>query len=114
MLIAFMPWNGYNFDTRFRSPRRSWPKTATPRSTSKSWWSWRGTPSWAFEVNRPGNPNLSETQLNRLDESGIIYVGAEVQPGDVLVGKVYAQRRKPRSRPKKNCCAPSSVTRPRT
>jgi len=33
-------------------------------------------------------PNLSENQLNRLDESGIIYVGAEVQPGDVLVGKV--------------------------
>ena len=64
------------------------PKTATPRSTSRSWWSWRATPSWAREEITRDIPNLSEQQLARLDESGIVYVGAEVNPGDVLVGKV--------------------------
>ena len=68
--------------------------------------------SWAPK-NHARHSNLSEQQLNRLDESGIIYVGAEVQPGDTLVGKV-TQRAKPRSRRKKSCCAPSSVRRPRT
>jgi len=47
----------------------------------------RDTKLGAEEITRD-IPNLSETQLNRLDESGIIYVGAEVQPGDTLVGKV--------------------------
>ena len=47
----------------------------------------RDTKLGAEEITRD-IPNLSETQINRLDESGIIYVGAEVQPGDVLVGKV--------------------------
>ncbi|MGD9757211.1 MAG: DNA-directed RNA polymerase subunit beta, partial [Comamonas sp.] len=47
----------------------------------------RDTKLGAEEITRD-IPNLSEQQLNRLDESGIIYVGAEVQPGDVLVGKV--------------------------
>ena len=47
----------------------------------------RDTKLGAEEITRD-IPNLSETQLNRLDDSGIIYVGAEVQPGDVLVGKV--------------------------
>ena len=47
----------------------------------------RDTKLGAEEITRD-IPNLSEQQLNRLDESGIIYVGAEVLPGDVLVGKV--------------------------
>ena len=47
----------------------------------------RDTKLGAEEITRD-IPNLAEQQLNRLDESGIIYVGAEVQPGDTLVGKV--------------------------
>jgi hypothetical protein len=47
----------------------------------------RDTKLGAEEITRD-IPNLSEQQLNRLDESGIIYVGAEVMPGDTLVGKV--------------------------
>ena len=47
----------------------------------------RDTKLGAEEITRD-IPNLAEQQLNRLDESGIIFVGAEVQPGDVLVGKV--------------------------
>jgi DNA-directed RNA polymerase subunit beta len=47
----------------------------------------RDTKLGAEEITRD-IPNLSETQLNRLDDSGIIYVGAEVQPGDTLVGKI--------------------------
>ena len=51
----------------------------------------RDTKLGAEEITRD-IPNLSEQQLNRLDESGIIYVGAEVQPGDTLVGKVAEGR----------------------
>ena len=38
MLIAFMPWNGYNFEDSILIRSAWWPTTATPRSTSRSWW----------------------------------------------------------------------------
>ena len=68
----------------------------------------RDTKLGAEEITRD-IPNLSEQQLNRLDESGIIYVGAEVQPGDTLVAR-SRPRAKPRSRLKRSC-APSSARR---
>jgi DNA-directed RNA polymerase subunit beta len=88
MLIAFMPWNGYNFEDSILISERV---VADDRYTSihieELVVMARDTKLGAEEITRD-IPNLSEQQLNRLDESGIIYVGAEVLPGDVLVGKV--------------------------
>jgi len=88
MLIAFMPWNGYNFEDSILISERI---VAEDRYTSihieELVVMARDTKLGAEEITRD-IPNLAEQQLNRLDESGIIYVGAEVQPGDTLVGKV--------------------------
>jgi DNA-directed RNA polymerase subunit beta len=88
MLIAFMPWNGYNFEDSILISERV---VADDRYTSihieELVVMARDTKLGAEEITRD-IPNLSEQQLNRLDESGIIYVGAEVMPGDTLVGKV--------------------------
>ena len=88
MLIGFMTWNGYNFEDSILISERV---VAEDRYTSihieELVVMARDTKLGAEEITRD-IPNLSEQQLNRLDESGIIYVGAEVQPGDVLVGKV--------------------------
>ncbi|MDP3354683.1 MAG: DNA-directed RNA polymerase subunit beta, partial [Polaromonas sp.] len=88
MLVAFMPWNGYNFEDSILISERV---VAEDRYTSihieELVVMARDTKLGSEEITRD-IPNLSEQQLNRLDESGIIYVGAEVQPGDTLVGKV--------------------------
>ena len=88
MLIAFMPWNGYNYEDSVLISERV---VADDRYTSihieELVVMARDTKLGPEEITRD-IPNLSEQQLNRLDESGIIYVGAEVQPGDTLVGKV--------------------------
>jgi DNA-directed RNA polymerase subunit beta len=88
MLVAFMPWNGYNFEDSILISERV---VAEDRYTSihieELVVMARDTKLGAEEITRD-IPNLAEQQLNRLDESGIIFVGAEVQPGDVLVGKV--------------------------
>jgi len=88
MLIAFMPWNGYNFEDSILISEKV---VADDRYTSVHIEELvvmaRDTKLGAEEITRD-IPNLSEQQLNRLDESGIIYVGAEVLPGDTLVGKV--------------------------
>lgn len=88
MLIAFMPWNGLNFedsiliservvsDDRFTSIHIE-ELAAVSRDTKL------GTEEITADI-----PNLSERQRARLDESGIVYIGAEVEAGDVLVGKV--------------------------
>ena len=88
MLIAFMPWNGYNFEDSIMISERV---VAEDRYTSihieELVVMARDTKLGSEEITRD-IPNLSENQLARLDESGIVYVGAEVGPGDVLVGKV--------------------------
>jgi DNA-directed RNA polymerase subunit beta len=88
MLVAFMPWNGYNFEDSILISERV---VADDRYTSihieELVVMARDTKLGPEEITRD-IPNLSEQQLNRLDESGIIYVGAEVMPGDTLVGKV--------------------------
>src|SRR5437868_8114865 len=88
MLVAFMPWNGYNFEDSILISERV---VAEDRYTSihieELVVMARDTKLGAEEITRD-IPNLSEQQLNRPDESGIIYVGAEVMPGDTLVGKV--------------------------
>jgi DNA-directed RNA polymerase subunit beta len=88
MLIAFMPWNGYNFeDSILVSEKVVSDDRYTSIHIEELVVMARDTKLGPEEITRD-IPNLSEQQLNRLDESGIIYVGAEVQPGDVLVGKV--------------------------
>jgi len=88
MLVAFMPWNGYNFEDSILISERV---VADDRYTSihieELVVMARDTKLGAEEITRD-IPNLSEQQLARLDESGIVYVGAEVNPGDTLVGKV--------------------------
>jgi DNA-directed RNA polymerase subunit beta len=88
MLVAFMPWNGYNFEDSILISERV---VADDRYTSihieELVVMARDTKLGSEEVTRD-IPNLSEQQLARLDESGIVYIGAEVNPGDVLVGKV--------------------------
>ena len=88
MLIAFMPWNGYNFeDSILISEKVVAEERYTSIHIEELVVMARDTKLGAEEITRD-IPNLSEQQLNRLDDSGIIYVGAEVQPGDTLVGKV--------------------------
>jgi DNA-directed RNA polymerase subunit beta len=88
MLVAFMPWNGYNFEDSILISERV---VADDRYTSihieELVVMARDTKLGSEEITRD-IPNLSENQLARLDESGIVYIGAEVGPGDVLVGKV--------------------------
>jgi DNA-directed RNA polymerase subunit beta len=88
MLVAFMPWNGYNFeDSILISERVVGEDRYTSIHIEELVVMARDTKLGAEEITRD-IPNLSEQQLARLDESGIVYIGAEVNPGDVLVGKV--------------------------
>jgi len=88
MLVAFMPWNGYNFeDSILISERVVGDDRYTSIHIEELIVMARDTKLGAEEITRD-IPNLSEQQLARLDESGIVYIGAEVNPGDVLVGKV--------------------------
>jgi len=88
MLVAFMPWNGYNFEDSILISERV---VADDRYTSihieELTVVARDTKLGPEEISRDIS-NLSEAQLARLDESGIVYIGAEVEAGDVLVGKV--------------------------
>jgi len=88
MMVAFMPWNGYNFEDSILISERV---VADDRYTSIHIEELsvvaRDTKLGAEEITRDIS-NLSERMLGRLDESGIIYIGAEVEAGDVLVGKV--------------------------
>ncbi len=88
MLVAFMPWNGYNFeDSILISERVVSDDRFTSIHIEELTVVARDTKLGAEEITRDIS-NLSEAQLARLDESGIVYIGAEVEAGDVLVGKV--------------------------
>ncbi|MDR1163417.1 MAG: DNA-directed RNA polymerase subunit beta [Candidatus Accumulibacter sp.] len=88
MLIAFMPWNGYNFEDSILVSERV---VAEDRFTSihieELTVVARDTKLGSEEITRD-IASLGEAQLSRLDDSGIVYIGAEVDAGDVLVGKV--------------------------
>ncbi|NDU88888.1 MAG: DNA-directed RNA polymerase subunit beta, partial [Ferrovum sp.] len=88
LLVAFMPWNGYNFEDSILISERV---VAEDRFTSIHIEELsvvaRDTKLGPEEITRDIS-NLSERMLNRLDDSGIVYIGAEVEAGDVLVGKV--------------------------
>ena len=88
MLIAFMPWNGYNFEDSILISERV---VAEDRYTSihieELTVVARDTKLGPEEITRD-IASLGEAQLSRLDDAGIVYIGAEVQAADVLVGKV--------------------------
>jgi len=88
MLVAFMPWNGYNFeDSILISEKVVSDDRYTSIHIEELSVLARDTKLGSEEITRDIS-NLSESQLARLDESGIVYIGAEVLAGDTLVGKV--------------------------
>jgi DNA-directed RNA polymerase subunit beta len=88
MLVAFMPWNGYNFeDSILISERVVSEDRYTSIHIEELTVVARDTKLGSEEISKDIS-NLSPQQLGRLDEAGIVYIGADVKAGDVLVGKV--------------------------
>ena len=88
MKVAFMPWNGYNFeDSILISERLVKEERFTTIHIEELTCVARDTKLGQEEISSD-IPNVSEHALNKLDESGIVYIGAEVNAGDILVGKV--------------------------
>jgi DNA-directed RNA polymerase subunit beta len=88
MLVAFMPWNGYNFeDSILISERVVQEDRYTTIHIEELTCVARDTKLGSEEVTAD-IPNVGEHNLNKLDQSGIVYIGAEVGAGDILVGKV--------------------------
>jgi DNA-directed RNA polymerase subunit beta len=88
MLIAFMPWNGYNYeDSILISENMVKEDRFTSIHIVELTCIARDTKLGSEEITSD-IPNIGEAALSKLDESGIVYVGATVDPGDILVGKV--------------------------
>jgi DNA-directed RNA polymerase subunit beta len=95
VLCAFMPWNGYNFeDSILISERIVRDDVFTSIHIEEFEVSARDTKLGQEEITRD-IPNVGEEALRNLDEAGIVYVGAEVNPGDILVGKVTPKGESP-------------------
>ena len=88
LLVAFMPWNGYNYeDSILISEKVVGDHRYTSVHIEELNCVARDTKIGPEEITQD-IPNVSSGMLNKLDESGVVYVGAEVKPGDILVGKV--------------------------
>jgi len=110
MRIAFMPWNGYNFEMSILlsgARRPGGPLHEHPHPGA--------------DLHRAGHearaggitcdiPNVGESALAKLDESGIVYIGAEVKTGDILVGKV-TPKGETQLTPEESSCGRSSARR---
>ena len=95
VLVAFMPWNGYNFeDSILISERIARDDVFTSIHIEEFEVMARDTKLGQEEITRD-IPNVGEEALRCLDEAGIVYIGAEVQPGDILVGKVTPKGESP-------------------
>ena len=95
VLCAFMPWNGYNFeDSILISERIARDDVFTSIHIEEFEVMARDTKLGQEEISRD-IPNVGEEALRNLDEAGIVYVGAEVHPGDILVGKVTPKGESP-------------------
>jgi len=95
VLVAFMPWNGYNFeDSILLSERIAKEDTFTSIHIEEFEVMARDTKLGPEEITRD-IPNVSEETLKNLDEAGIVYIGAEVQAGDILVGKITPKGESP-------------------
>jgi DNA-directed RNA polymerase subunit beta len=94
-LVAFMPWNGYNYeDSILLSERIVADDVFTSIHIEEFEVMARDTKLGPEEITRD-IPNVSEEALKNLDEAGIVYIGAEVQPGDILVGKITPKGESP-------------------
>ncbi|AHC73391.1 DNA-directed RNA polymerase, beta subunit [Candidatus Endolissoclinum faulkneri L5] len=95
VLVAFMPWNGYNFeDSILISERIVRDDLFTSIHIEEFEVMARDTKLGQEEITRD-IPNVGEETLRNLDEAGIVYIGAEVNPGDILVGKVTPKGESP-------------------
>jgi DNA-directed RNA polymerase subunit beta len=95
VLCAFMPWNGYNFeDSILISERIARDDVFTSIHIEEFEVMARDTKLGQEEITRD-IPNVGEEALKNLDEAGIVYIGAEVNPGDILVGKVTPKGESP-------------------
>ena len=95
VLVAFMPWNGYNFeDSILLSEKLVKNDVFTSIHIEEFEIMARDTKLGSEEITRD-IPNVGEEALRNLDESGIVYIGAEVKPGDILVGKVTPKGESP-------------------
>jgi len=95
VLVAFMPWNGYNFeDSILISERIVRDDVFTSIHIEEFEVMARDTKLGQEEITRD-IPNVGEEALKNLDEAGITYIGAEVKPGDILVGKVTPKGESP-------------------
>ena len=94
-LVAFMPWNGYNYeDSILISERIAKDDVFTSIHIEEYEVMARDTKLGPEEITRD-IPNVGEEALRNLDEAGIVYIGAEVQPGDILVGKITPKGESP-------------------
>ena len=95
VLVAFMPWNGYNFeDSILISERIVKDDVFTSVHIEEFEVMARDTKLGQEEITRD-IPNVGEEALKNLDEAGIVYIGAEIKPGDILVGKVTPKGESP-------------------
>ena len=95
VLVAFMPWNGYNFeDSILICERIARDDVFTSIHIEEFEVMARDTKLGQEEITRD-IPNVGEEALKNLDEAGIVYIGAEVNPGDILVGKVTPKGESP-------------------
>ncbi len=95
VLVAFMPWNGYNYeDSILISERIVRDDVYTSIHIEEFEVAARDTKLGPEEITRD-IPNVGEEALRNLDEAGIVYIGAEVGPGDILVGKITPKGESP-------------------
>ncbi len=95
VLVAFMPWNGYNYeDSILISERISRDDVYTSVHIEEFEVAARDTKLGPEEITRD-IPNVGEEALRNLDEAGIVYIGADVEPGDILVGKITPKGESP-------------------
>jgi DNA-directed RNA polymerase subunit beta len=95
VLVAFMPWNGYNFeDSILLSEKIVSEDVFTSIHIEEFEVMARDTKLGPEEITRD-IPNVSEEALKNMDEAGIVYIGAEVQAGDILVGKITPKGESP-------------------
>ena len=95
VLVAFMPWNGYNYeDSILISERIVKDDVFTSIHIEEFEVMARDTKLGPEDITRD-IPNVGEEALRNLDEAGIVYIGAEVEPGDILVGKITPKGESP-------------------
>ncbi|MGY3437971.1 MULTISPECIES: DNA-directed RNA polymerase subunit beta [unclassified Marinovum] len=95
VIVAFMPWNGYNYeDSILISERIARDDVFTSVHIEEFEVAARDTKLGPEEITRD-IPNVGEEALRNLDEAGIVYIGADVEPGDILVGKITPKGESP-------------------